>query len=141
MFSGAFTALVTPFRNGEVDVEALEGMVEFQIQGGKSTAGKHYIILIDNRASMAVRDTNPDRLTVARNEAQPSVVPATMVQPGAMPRLADMCALIGPSAVPGASVSEKRSCSLLVGPVANILRMVKATSRSNSASATPGVWK
>ena len=34
MFSGAFTALVTPFRNGEVDVEALEGMVEFQIQGG-----------------------------------------------------------------------------------------------------------
>ena len=34
MFSGTFTALVTPFRNGEVDVEALEGMVEFQIQGG-----------------------------------------------------------------------------------------------------------
>ena len=34
MFSGAFTALVTPFRNGEVDVEALEGMVEFQIQHG-----------------------------------------------------------------------------------------------------------
>jgi 4-hydroxy-tetrahydrodipicolinate synthase len=32
MFSGTFTALVTPFRNGEVDVEALEGMVEFQIQ-------------------------------------------------------------------------------------------------------------
>jgi 4-hydroxy-tetrahydrodipicolinate synthase len=34
MFSGAFTALVTPFRNGEVDVEALENMVEFQIQHG-----------------------------------------------------------------------------------------------------------
>ena len=34
MFSGAFTALVTPFRNGEVDVEALEGIVEFQIQNG-----------------------------------------------------------------------------------------------------------
>lgn len=34
MFSGAFTALVTPFRNGEVDVEALEGMVEFQIRQG-----------------------------------------------------------------------------------------------------------
>jgi 4-hydroxy-tetrahydrodipicolinate synthase len=34
MFSGAFTALVTPFRNGEVDVEALESMVEFQIQHG-----------------------------------------------------------------------------------------------------------
>src|SRR5918997_1384517 len=36
MFSGAFTALVTPFRNGEVDVEALEGLVEFQIQHGVS---------------------------------------------------------------------------------------------------------
>ena len=34
MFSGAFTALVTPFRNGEVDVEALESMVEFQVQHG-----------------------------------------------------------------------------------------------------------
>src|SRR3712207_6056785 len=36
MFSGTFTALVTPFRNGEVDVEALEGLVEFQIQHGVS---------------------------------------------------------------------------------------------------------
>jgi 4-hydroxy-tetrahydrodipicolinate synthase len=36
MFSGTFTALVTPFRNGEVDVEALEGIVEFQIQHGVS---------------------------------------------------------------------------------------------------------
>ena len=36
MFSGTFTALVTPFRNGEVDVEALEGMVEFQLQHGVS---------------------------------------------------------------------------------------------------------
>jgi 4-hydroxy-tetrahydrodipicolinate synthase len=36
MFSGTFTALVTPFRNDEVDVEALESMVEFQIQHGVS---------------------------------------------------------------------------------------------------------
>jgi 4-hydroxy-tetrahydrodipicolinate synthase len=36
MFSGTFTALVTPFRNNEVDVEALENMVEFQIQHGVS---------------------------------------------------------------------------------------------------------
>jgi 4-hydroxy-tetrahydrodipicolinate synthase len=34
MFNGAFTALVTPFRNGEVDVEALEGLAEFQIAQG-----------------------------------------------------------------------------------------------------------
>ena len=36
MFSGTFTALITPFRNGEVDIEALEGMVELQIQHGAS---------------------------------------------------------------------------------------------------------
>jgi 4-hydroxy-tetrahydrodipicolinate synthase len=36
MFSGTFTALITPFRNGGVDVEALEGMVEFQVQHGVS---------------------------------------------------------------------------------------------------------
>ena len=36
MFSGTFTALVTPFRNDEVDIEALENMVEFQIQHGVS---------------------------------------------------------------------------------------------------------
>ncbi|AHY47939.1 dapA: dihydrodipicolinate synthase [Rubrobacter radiotolerans] len=36
MFSGTFTALITPFKNGEVDVEALEGLVEFQIEGGVS---------------------------------------------------------------------------------------------------------
>ena len=34
MFSGAFTALVTPLKNGEVDVEAVESLVEFQIEGG-----------------------------------------------------------------------------------------------------------
>jgi 4-hydroxy-tetrahydrodipicolinate synthase len=34
MFSGAFTALITPFRNGEVDEDALESLVEFQIRQG-----------------------------------------------------------------------------------------------------------
>ncbi len=34
MFSGAFTALITPFRNGAVDVEALESLVELQISQG-----------------------------------------------------------------------------------------------------------
>ncbi|MDQ3920871.1 MAG: 4-hydroxy-tetrahydrodipicolinate synthase [Actinomycetota bacterium] len=34
MFSGAFTALITPFKNGEVDAEALEDLVEFQIRQG-----------------------------------------------------------------------------------------------------------
>ena len=34
MFSGAFTALITPFKKDEFDVEALEGLVEFQIRHG-----------------------------------------------------------------------------------------------------------
>jgi 4-hydroxy-tetrahydrodipicolinate synthase len=34
MFNGALTAIVTPFRDGEVDQQALRELVEFQIQGG-----------------------------------------------------------------------------------------------------------
>src|SRR5690349_11944747 len=32
--TGAFTALITPFRNGEIDQHALRELVEFQIAGG-----------------------------------------------------------------------------------------------------------
>ena len=34
MFRGAFTALVTPFKNGQVDYAALEALIEYQIAGG-----------------------------------------------------------------------------------------------------------
>lgn len=34
MLSGAFTALVTPFKNGQVDFQALEKLVEWQISSG-----------------------------------------------------------------------------------------------------------
>src|ERR1700758_3015398 len=34
MFSGALTALVTPFRDGEVDAPALRDLIEWQIQSG-----------------------------------------------------------------------------------------------------------
>ena len=34
MFRGTFTALVTPFRNDEIDVEAFERLIERQIAGG-----------------------------------------------------------------------------------------------------------
>lgn len=33
-FTGAYTALITPFRNGEIDEPALRNLVEFQIRGG-----------------------------------------------------------------------------------------------------------
>ena len=34
MFRGAITALVTPFKNGQVDEKALRELIEFQIQNG-----------------------------------------------------------------------------------------------------------
>ncbi|MBN1496624.1 MAG: 4-hydroxy-tetrahydrodipicolinate synthase [Spirochaetes bacterium] len=34
MFEGVYTALITPFRNGNIDYEALEKLVAFQIEGG-----------------------------------------------------------------------------------------------------------
>jgi 4-hydroxy-tetrahydrodipicolinate synthase len=34
MFRGAYTALITPFRNGKVDYAALEALIEYQIAGG-----------------------------------------------------------------------------------------------------------
>ncbi|MDQ3314719.1 MAG: dihydrodipicolinate synthase family protein, partial [Verrucomicrobiota bacterium] len=34
MFRGTYTALVTPFRNGEIDVAAFEQLIERQIAAG-----------------------------------------------------------------------------------------------------------
>ncbi len=36
MFSGSMTAIVTPFRDGRIDVEAFERVLEFQVQNGTS---------------------------------------------------------------------------------------------------------
>jgi 4-hydroxy-tetrahydrodipicolinate synthase len=34
MFNGTYTAIVTPFRSGEIDEESLERLIKFQIKGG-----------------------------------------------------------------------------------------------------------
>ncbi len=34
MFTGTYTAIVTPFKNGQIDVPAFENLVKFQIKGG-----------------------------------------------------------------------------------------------------------
>ena len=34
MFKGAITALVTPFKNGEIDEEAYRNLIEWQIEQG-----------------------------------------------------------------------------------------------------------
>ena len=34
MFDGVFVAIVTPFRNGKVDEEALRGLIDYQVSGG-----------------------------------------------------------------------------------------------------------
>jgi 4-hydroxy-tetrahydrodipicolinate synthase len=36
MFSGSMVALITPFRDGRIDVEALEHLIELQVQNGTS---------------------------------------------------------------------------------------------------------
>ena len=40
MFNGALSALITPFRDGEVDERALRDLIEWQIQAA-STASCH----------------------------------------------------------------------------------------------------
>jgi len=34
MFNGVFVAIVTPFKNGKVDEEALRGLIDYQVSGG-----------------------------------------------------------------------------------------------------------
>ena len=34
MFTGTYTAIVTPFRNGKIDAPALERLIKLQIKGG-----------------------------------------------------------------------------------------------------------
>ena len=34
MFTGTYTAIVTPFRSGAIDEDALESLIKFQIKGG-----------------------------------------------------------------------------------------------------------
>ena len=52
MFRGAFTALVTPFKNGQVDYPALETLIEKQITGG-----------IDGLVPCGTTGKTPDPLT------------------------------------------------------------------------------
>jgi hypothetical protein len=46
----------------------LYGVLGFQVHG-RSATGKYYILLLDNSASMGVRDVSPDRLETAKDEA------------------------------------------------------------------------
>src|SRR5207248_4301022 len=43
-------------------------VLAFQVHG-RTSSGKHYILLIDNSASMSATDVSPSRLEVAREEA------------------------------------------------------------------------
>ena len=71
-FAGAYTALVTPFRDGEIDERALRGMIEFQIQGGISglvpcgPTGEAATMTIEehNRVVDIVIDQTMDRVPV-----------------------------------------------------------------------------
>ena len=39
LFTGTGTALITPFKNGEIDWDALDNLVESQIAGGADCRG------------------------------------------------------------------------------------------------------
>lgn len=47
-------------------------LMGFQVHG-RSSGGVHYILIIDNSASMAVSDVSPSRLETARREAQAEI--------------------------------------------------------------------
>ncbi len=34
MFTGTYTAIVTPFKNGQLDESALERLIKMQVKGG-----------------------------------------------------------------------------------------------------------
>ena len=42
MFKGSIPALITPFKNGEVDFSALENLVEWHISEGSSAIAVSY---------------------------------------------------------------------------------------------------
>src|SRR4051812_18202457 len=72
MFRGTFTALITPFRNGEVDYEALDALVETQITAGITgivaigTTGESPTLTHEERESVIRRcaEIGKDRCTV-----------------------------------------------------------------------------
>jgi hypothetical protein len=43
-------------------------VLSFQVHGGQ-TSGQHYILIVDNSASMSATDVSPNRLEIARQEA------------------------------------------------------------------------
>lgn len=76
MFSGTFTALVTPFRNGAVDFAALEKLIDAQIDGGvdglvaNGTTAESPTLSHDERNEIA-------RLVVARAKGRCKVLVGT----------------------------------------------------------------
>src|SRR6478672_3367995 len=68
MFRGTFTALVTPFRNGSIDVSAFETLVETQIASG--ITGESPTLSHDERQQLI-------RLTVATASKRCLVIAGT----------------------------------------------------------------
>src|SRR5436305_3213761 len=76
MFRGTFTALVTPFRDGSIDVSAFEKLIEVQINAGITgvvaigTTGESPTLSTDERAQVI-------RLTVAKTNKRCLVLAGT----------------------------------------------------------------
>src|SRR5437764_15218051 len=76
MFRGTFTALVTPFRDGGIDVSALKNLIEAQVAAGITgivavgTAGESPTLSHDEREEVI-------RLTIATANKRCSVIAGT----------------------------------------------------------------
>lgn len=104
MFSGAITALVTPFKNGRVDEQALKRLIEFQIASGVSgivpcgTTGESATLTYEehNRVIETAIETSAGRVPVIAGTGSNSTAETLMLTKHAQKAGADAALLITP---------------------------------------------
>src|ERR1700693_4946689 len=107
MFNGTFTAVVTPFRNGDVDFTAFETLIEAQIAGG-----------IDGIVAVGTTGESP---TLSHDERQQVIGLAVKVAKGRCKVLAGTGSNSTQHAVADTMAAEKLGIdgALLVAPYYN----------------------
>ena len=104
MFSGLYTALITPFKNNKIDENALEKLIEFQIEGGASgivpcgTTGESPTLDHDEHNTvieLAVKIAGK-RIKVMAGTGSNSTSEAIMMSQHAQKVGADACLIVSP---------------------------------------------
>jgi 4-hydroxy-tetrahydrodipicolinate synthase len=104
MFKGLYTAIITPFKNGEIDVEALKKIVEFQIENGASgiipcgTTGESATLSHDehNLVIEICVKTAKNRIKVVAGTGSNSTAEAVMMTKHAKKVGANGCLIVAP---------------------------------------------